>query len=139
MMRNLISLVSGVVFAIGLSISGMTRPGKVVGFLDVTDHWDPSLLFVMGGAVCFNFVAFRLIFKRKAPLFGEGFSQALKKSIDAKLILGAILFGVGWGLSGYCPGPVLVSIGQAKTDVWIVFGTMLLGMFVARNTVKGVT
>ena len=104
---------AGFLFAIGLALSGMTQPSKVIGFLDVTGAWDPSLIFVMGGAVGLNLITFRLILKRPKPLLEERFDLPWRKKIDVPLVLGAALFGAGWGLSGYCPGPALVSLSAS--------------------------
>ena len=111
MMKNvLIPLTSGIIFGIGLVIAGMTNPSKVMGFLNVFGNWDPSLMFVMGGAIIVSMPAFLLVGKKmSAPLFNkeEGFSQQLKKNIDSPLIIGSSMFGVGWALVGFCPGPAI--------------------------------
>jgi uncharacterized membrane protein YedE/YeeE len=101
--RYLISLVCGLLFGAGLALAGMTRPQKVLGFLDVAGHWDPSLIFVLGGAVAIATVAFHFILQRRSPLLAPSFDLPTSKSIDSKLVVGALIFGVGWGLSGYCP------------------------------------
>jgi uncharacterized protein len=106
-MKSLLSFISGIVFALGLGISGMTRPVKVIGFLDFTGHWDPSLAFVMIGAITIYFVAYRLIRTRSAPVLIEKFSIPQRTDIDRNLVVGAAVFGAGWGLSGFCPGPAL--------------------------------
>lgn len=105
-----VSFFSGVLFAIGLVISGMTDPNIVIGFLDVFGDWNLQLLFVMGGAVAVNIVSFRLILKRKNPLWSSDFSLPTKKDLDSRLIVGSALFGVGWGIMGICPGPGLVNL-----------------------------
>ena len=114
MMKNIfIPLISGIIFGIGLVIAGMTNPAKVMGFLNVFGNWDPSLMFVMGGAILVSMPAFLLIGKRmSAPLFNkeEGFSQQLKKNIDSPLIIGSSMFGVGWALVGFCPGPAISAL-----------------------------
>jgi uncharacterized protein len=126
--------VAGVVFAGGLVLSGMTQPSKVSGFLDVTGHWDPSLAFVMLGAVAVYFAADRVARCRSKPLFAAQFPP-VRAGLDARLIGGAALFGVGWGLSGFCPGPALVSIGAgARAALWFV-PAMLAGMVLHRALV----
>jgi uncharacterized protein len=117
----LVGLVSGAVFALGLCVSGMTDPGKVLAFLDVSGSWDPTLLAVMGGAVGFHFTALRLS-KTDADARTE------RRPIDHRLLAGAIIFGVGWGLSGYCPGPALVSAAFGRVEALTFVGAMLLGM-----------
>lgn len=121
-------VVSGLLFAAGLVLSGMTQPGKVRAFLDFGGAWDPSLLFVMGGAVAVYFVAQRLTRGLSRPIFGKRFPKPPSQRIDAKLLVGAALFGIGWGLSGFCPGPALVSLG-AGAALWFV-PAMLAGMLV---------
>ena len=125
------SFLSGLLFALGLSVSGMTEPGKVIGFLNITRSWDPSLVFVMGGAVITYFILFRLIHKRSAPLFALQFSIPERKDIDLPLLGGAVLFGIGWGIGGFCPGPAVASIFTGKPNVLLFAGSMILGMVIA--------
>jgi hypothetical protein len=120
---------SGLLFALGLGISGMTQPAKIVGFLDFTGHWDPSLLGVMGGAVMVNLVLYRLILKRSSPLFAPKFSLPTRRGLDGRLLAGAALFGAGWGLGGFCPGPALVSSATATTSIVTFLGAMVAGMY----------
>ncbi len=103
------ALISGVLFGLGLTLSGMSDPAKVQGFLNITGNWVPDLIFVMGGAVFVTVLLTPLILKRTAPLMADSFSLPLATALDKRLIAGAILFGIGWGLSGYCPGPAVVS------------------------------
>ncbi len=126
--RDLTALGLGVLFAIGLGISGMTQPGKVVGFLDFGGAWDPSLAFVMAGAVGTYFVLFRGIQRYPAPLFAREFAFPKKRNIDVKLVVGATVFGIGWGISGYCPGPAFTSLGSATLPAVVVSGSMMAGM-----------
>lgn len=128
MKQEIASFVSGVLFAIGLGISGMTQPVHVVGFLDFFGKWDPALLGVMGGAVVTYGIFFRLILKRKQPLFAGSFGLPTKKDLDARLLTGSALFGLGWGIAGYCPGPGLVSLASGKTTVLVFVASMLAGM-----------
>ena len=126
--------VSGALFGVGLAISGMTQPAKVLGFLDVTGPWDASLAFVMGGAVAVYALAYRLIRRRSGPLFDAEFHVPASKTIDPPLLVGAALFGIGWGLGGFCPGPALVSLGAAAPNAaWFVLA-MTAGMLLQRFT-----
>jgi uncharacterized membrane protein YedE/YeeE len=122
------ALLSGILFGVGLAVSGMTRPEKVLGFLDVGGAWDASLAFVMAGAIAVHFFAYRLIRGRSAPLFAEKFGIPTRRDIDVKLLAGAALFGVGWGLGGYCPGPGLVSLAAGGKGALVFVASMLLGM-----------
>lgn len=128
-MKRSIVLISGVVFGVGLVLSGMTQPSKVVGFLDFFGDWDPSLAFVMGGAVLVNIVLFRLIFRRKRPLFAEKFHLPTRSDIDWQLVTGAAFFGVGWGIAGYCPGPAITSMVSLQAPAFIFVIAMAAGMF----------
>jgi uncharacterized membrane protein YedE/YeeE len=120
-LRNLAALASGTVFGLGLSLAQMTNPDKVLNFLDISGHWDPSLLLVLGGAVVLSALGFRLVFRRGAPLWDSRFHLPLAKAIDRPLIFGSALFGIGWGLSGYCPGPAIASMGFGNPEaLWVV-------------------
>jgi len=134
-MRSLSALLAGALFAVGLILGGMTQPGKVIGFLDVTGRWDPSLAFVMGGALLIYAVLSRLFLRRPAPLFELKFHLPSRRDIDRRLVLGASLFGIGWGLGGYCPGPGLVSLTAGLLPVVFVT-TMVLGMYAEREIDK---
>jgi uncharacterized protein len=128
-MRQLIAAgLSGVLFGLGLTISGMIDPAKVLGFLDIAGDWDPSLLLVLGGAVVTATIGFRLVQRRSAPLFAKRFHLPSPAAIDAKLILGATLFGVGWGLVGLCPGPAMAALLADGWQVALFAAAMLLGM-----------
>lgn len=132
MKKNLAAFATGVLFAVGLALSGMTKPSKVIAFLDLGGAWDPSLAFVMGGAVLVHFVAFRFITKRASPLFDASFHLPAKRTVDLRLVIGAALFGVGWGLGGFCPGPVIVSAASGMKSAIVFFGAMLLGVAIER-------
>jgi uncharacterized protein len=119
---------SGLLFAFGLGLGGMTDPAKVLGFLDVAGNWDPSLVFVMGGAMGTYTLARLLILKRAKPICGPSFPVFPKSRPDGKLLAGAALFGIGWGLGGWCPGPALVSIGGGAAQLLAFVGAMLGGM-----------
>ena len=121
---------SGLVFGLGLIISGMTNPQKVIGFLDVFGAWDPSLAFVMGGAIGVAFFAFGFAKKRNQSLLGEPMCLPQNTSINPRLVIGSLLFGAGWGLSGFCPGPAIVSLGSLDTRVFVLVGAMLVSIFV---------
>jgi uncharacterized membrane protein YedE/YeeE len=125
----LISFVSGVVFAFGLGISGMTRPVKVIGFLDFFGAWDASLAFVMLGAIAVYFVAYRWSTKMASPWVAPDFSLPKSSALDAKLVLGAAIFGAGWGLGGFCPGPALTSLASGTLPVFIFVAAMVAGIY----------
>lgn len=128
-MKNLSALISGLVFGLGLAISGMTDTAKVIGFLDFGGNWVPDLAFVMGAAVLTATIGFRLVFgKMSEPLFNRNFSLPLSKSLDRPLILGASIFGIGWGLYGYCPGPALASIIYFSPTTFLFLVAMIAGM-----------
>jgi uncharacterized membrane protein YedE/YeeE len=127
------SFLSGLLFAAGLVIAGMTQPAKVIGFLDFLGDWDPSLAFVMGGGMLVYFVAYRLITrKRKAPIFEASFTLPTRKDIDLSLVGGAALFGAGWGLAGYCPGPAITSLGSGSLSAIVFVLAMVAGMALYR-------
>ena len=128
MRAGFMSFGSGLLFAFGLGLSGMTQPAKVVGFLDFAGNWDPSLAFVMLGAIMVHMVLSRLILHRPAPFFATAFSVPTRNDIDPKLIGGAALFGAGWGLGGFCPGPALTSLATGSFTVLIFVGAMIAGM-----------
>lgn len=130
--QALAALLSGALFSLGLGLSGMTQPDKVMGFLDFTGAWEPALLFVMGGAVMVYFATFRLIARRKAPLFAPQFLIPSRQDVTGRLLAGAGLFGIGWGLAGFCPGPAIVSAGTGSTDVLLFLVSMIGGMLLYR-------
>ena len=127
----LVGLASGVVFAMGLALSGMTDPGKVLAFLDVAGAWDPTLAFVMGGAVGFHFLWLRFVAHKHGATPSSARTGGLAR-IDARLVTGAAIFGAGWGMSGYCPGPALVSLGSGRQEAFYFVVAMLAGMAVHR-------
>lgn len=129
-MSVLAAFAAGLVFGIGLILSGMTDPGKVVGFLDVVGNWDPSLAFVMGGAVLVGLVAFALAKRRARTFFGGAMHLPVNRDIDNRLVGGSLVFGIGWGLAGYCPGPALVSFGSGQEKAAIFVAAMLGGMLI---------
>ena len=125
----LTSFGSGIIFAIGLGISGMTQPVKVIGFLDFFGAWDASLGFVMLGAIAVYFAAYRLSGHMSSPLLAPDFSLPKRGDLDAKLILGAVIFGAGWGLGGFCPGPALTSLASGALPVFVFVISMGIGMY----------
>ena len=145
MMRSVWAVLSGAIFALGLVLGGMTQTAKVLGFLDIgglakgvsstaeRGLWDPSLAFVMGGALLVTLAAFWLTPQRAKPLAADRFELPTRTDIDIKLLLGAALFGVGWGLVGYCPGPALASLLTGSTDILIFVIAMVAGMWLANR------
>jgi uncharacterized protein len=128
MPRILVALLAGTLFGLGLDISGMMNPAKVVGFLDVAGEWDPTLAFVMGGALLVTIPAFRLILNRPRPILADSFALPTKSALDGRLLGGAALFGVGWGLSGFCPGPAVAALTTGLTPVFAFVAAMIAGM-----------
>lgn len=122
------AFISGLVFGLGLILSGMTDPSKVIGFLDVTGNWNPSLAFVMAGAIMVGLVAFRIAAKHPSALFGGAIRLPQSTKIDRRLIFGGLTFGVGWGLAGYCPGPALASLASGRLEPIVFVLAMLGGM-----------
>jgi uncharacterized membrane protein YedE/YeeE len=128
MKKYLVAFAGGIIFGLGLCISKMVDPNKIMGFLDVAGNWDPSLLLVMFSALVIVSIGYRLALKREKPVLDQKFYLPTNNQLDIKLILGAILFGVGWGLIGYCPGPIVTSLGFLSVDIVLVFISMLVGM-----------
>jgi uncharacterized membrane protein YedE/YeeE len=129
----MIYALSGFLFAVGLVLSGMIRPDKVTAFLDVAGPWDPSLALVMAGAVGVYALAFRLSKRMRNPLFASSFPREPERGVDGRLLIGAAIFGVGWGLSGFCPGPALVDFGAGASAAWWFVPAMIAGMVVQRK------
>jgi uncharacterized protein len=127
-LRLLVALFSGVLFGLGLVVSGMVNPAKVLGFLDIAGDWDPTLAFVMGGALLVAVPAFRVILKRPRPVLAEEFDLPAKKDLDARLLAGSALFGVGWGLAGFCPGPAVTALASGLAPVFVFVAAMVAGM-----------
>lgn len=127
-MSTVLALLSGLLFGLGLIVSGMSNPGKVLGFLDVAGRWDPSLAFVMGGAVLVGSLIFPFAEKRKYSILGSPMCLPTTTKIDRRLVLGGLTFGVGWGLAGYCPGPALASLAGGGNKPWVFVLAMLAGM-----------
>lgn len=133
-MRNLAGLIAGLVFGLGLVISGMADPAKVLNFLDVAGTWDPSLAFVMGGAIFVTLPGYALLRRRASgPLFAQRFRWPTRSDVDAPLLGGAATFGLGWGLSGFCPGPALTALTLGATGTLVFVPFMVIGMWAARR------
>lgn len=129
-MRALAAFASGLLFGGGLALASMTDPNRVLAFLDVGGAWDPSLLFVLGSAVTVTAIAFRKVLRRDRPLLADRFLLPGATAVDGRLVTGTALFGVGWGLAGYCPGSAIATIGMSSWETWIFLPAMLLGMMV---------
>jgi uncharacterized protein len=132
-MGILVQLAAGLLFGIGLVVSGMANPAKVLNFLDVAGSWDPSLAFVMAGAVAVTAIGYRMILAWPRPIFAAEFQLPMQRTIEARLLVGPVIFGVGWGLSGFCPGPALTSLGLAAPGTLAFVPAMLIGMAAARR------
>jgi uncharacterized membrane protein YedE/YeeE len=132
-MGKLAILLSGLLFGAGVTISGMVNPMKILNFLDISGPWDATLLFVMGGGLLVTFLGYQIVFKRKAPLFAASFRLPASQDIDTKLLGGAALFGLGWGLSGFCPGPAIASLvfGRMESITFVI--AMAAGMIVTKQ------
>ena len=133
-MNKIVSLLCGIIFGIGLVISQMINPAKVLGFLNLFGEWDPSLAFVMIGALIISSPSFHLFKNKEKPIFSSSFSTPNKKEIDKELIFGSILFGAGWGLVGLCPGPAITSIALLNVSSAIFVVSMFIGFYIASKT-----
>ena len=129
MNKIILALLSGIIFGLGLSLSQMINPNKVINFLDVTGNWDPSLAFVMMGALAVTFISFKWILKRPQPIWEDGFHISKRTEIDKALLGGAAIFGVGWGMSGFCPGPAVSSLGLGSIEAVIMVLSIYAGFF----------
>lgn len=132
-MRLLSALLIGAIFGLGIAISGMANPAKVINFFDFAGTWDPSLAFVMGGALITTAIGYRLVFGARArPLFAPSYSLPTRKDIDGRLVGGSALFGVGWGISGFCPGGAIPALGLGEPSVFIFVAAMAAGIMATR-------
>ena len=137
-MKHLLTLLIGALFGLGIAISGMANPAKVVNFFDIAGSWDPSLVFVMGGALVTTMIGYRILFgARSAPLFEPKFYLPTRRDIDPQLVGGSALFGVGWGISGFCPGGAIPALGLGHWEVPIFVVSMAAGIIVARTILHG--
>ncbi|PIE11241.1 MAG: permease [Rhodobacterales bacterium] len=131
-MRHIATYLIGLIFGVGISISGMADPAKVLNFFDVAGTWDPSLMFVMGGALIVTFIGYKLVFRRPAPVMQAKFAVPTNRTIDAKLIGGSAVFGIGWGIAGFCPGAAIPAVGTLNPSVLLFTGAMIAGIFTAK-------
>lgn len=131
-MRLLSTYLIGLIFGTGIAISGMANPAKVLNFFDVAGRWDPSLIFVMGGAVVVTFLGYRIVLRRPAPLIDPAFHLPDNPRIDARLLGGSALFGVGWGIAGFCPGGALPALGTGRIEVVAFVAAMIAGIYLAK-------
>lgn len=129
MKSSLVPFISGIVFAMGLGISGMTRPAKIIGFLDFAGNWDPSLAFVMLGAIAVHSLFYRALRARPSSRFSSSISLPSRTQIDSRLLGGSFIFGLGWGIAGYCPGPAITSLASGNFSALIFFVAMIAGIF----------
>jgi uncharacterized membrane protein YedE/YeeE len=127
MKNNLVALLTGIIFGLGLAVSQMMDPNKVLNFLDIAGNWDPSLAFVMMGALAVGLLSFPLILKRPAPFFDKTFYISHKITIDKPLVLGSAIFGIGWGMTGYCPGPAVANLGLFSLEALIMVTSIYIG------------
>lgn len=132
-MKNAVSLLAGVLFGFGLALSQMTNPAKIIGFLDFSGHWDPTLALVLAGAVLVTLVSFRFILRRSQPVLDTQFHLPTRQNLDARLIAGAAIFGVGWGLAGLCPGPGIAAIAQGVWQPLVFVAGLAFGVLAFRH------
>lgn len=133
MAKHLSALIAGILFGVGMAVSGMTNTARVRSFLDVFGAWDPTLAFVMGAGLIVTTIGYRLAFRRAAPLFADVFSLPTRTDIDARLLLGAVIFGIGWGLVGYCPGPALAGLTYGYAQTLAFVPAMITGLLLAHR------
>ncbi|MBU2532244.1 MAG: YeeE/YedE family protein [Alphaproteobacteria bacterium] len=131
-MRIFVSYLIGLLFGLGIVVSGMVNPAKVINFFDVFGTWDPSLAFVMGGALITTLIGYRIVLKRSDPLFEPRFKLPVSSRVDARLLAGAAVFGVGWGIAGFCPGGAVPAIGTGRSEVFVFFAGLLPGLIATR-------
>ena len=134
-MRLVSSYLIGLIFGIGISISGMANPAKVLNFFDVAGTWDPSLIFVMGGAVVVVFLGYRVVLRRPAPMIDTRFHLPDNPRIDARLLGGSAVFGIGWGIAGFCPGGALPALGTGRLEVIAFVAALIAGIFAAKGLI----
>jgi hypothetical protein len=131
MSRHIVALLTGIIFGLGLAVSGMINPEKVLGFLDIAGAWDPSLALVMGGAVGVTLLTFRRVLKLPKPLFGARFEIPTSASVDSPLLIGATIFGIGWGIAGYCPGPAIAALTIGSIEPIVFIAAFIAGNFLS--------
>ena len=135
-MKNIITFLTGLIFGLGLIISGMTNPAKVIGFLDIAGQWDPSLMFVMLGGIAVAFIGFKFVKNKSQAVHDEPIHLPGTTHISKELIIGNLLFGAGWGLAGFCPGPALVAFGAGYKEAFIFVMAMVVGMYIHDHLFK---
>lgn len=131
-MRLISVYLIGLIFGVGISVSGMANPAKVLNFFDVAGTWDPSLAFVMGGALLVTFFGYRFVLKRESPMLADGFQLPTRRDLDLPLIGGSAVFGVGWGIAGFCPGGALPALGTGRAEVFVFVAALLAGIVIAK-------
>lgn len=131
-MRLIVSYLIGLVFGIGIAISGMANPAKVLNFFDIAGTWDPSLAFVMGGALITTFIGYKLVFGRARPVMGDSFQVPTNRALDARLLGGAAVFGIGWGIAGFCPGGAIPALGTGRWEVFAFTAAVIAGIYLAK-------
>ena len=139
MARILSALVIGLIFGTGIALSGMANPAKVLNFFDFAGTWDPSLAFVMGGALIVTAIGYAFVLKRKAPVFDRAFHLPTRRDLDVPLVTGSAVFGIGWGITGFCPGGAVPALGLGEMSAVIFVGSMLAGIVLARFIRRSVT
>ncbi len=132
-MKLISTYLIGLVFGVGISLSGMANPAKVLNFFDLFGAWDPSLIFVMGGALITTFVGYKMVFGRAAPVLEPAFHLPSARKIDVKLVGGSALFGIGWGIAGFCPGGALPALGTGRWEVFAFVGALIVGISLAKG------
>ena len=135
-MKNIITLLAGLIFGLGLIISGMTNPAKVIGFLDIAGLWDPSLVFVMLGGISIALIGFKLVQNKSQTVFDDPIHLPGKTHISKELVIGSLLFGAGWALAGFCPGPALVALGAGYKEAFIFVIAMSVGIYIHDRVLK---
>lgn len=136
-MKLIYAVFTGLVFGVGISISGMINPAKVFNFFDIAGTWDASLAFVMAGAVIVTFIGYRLVWRRNTPLLGGGFQIPTNKTIDARLVGGSAIFGIGWGIAGFCPGAAIPALGTGRWEVLLFLAAVTAGLYGRRLLTSG--
>lgn len=138
MKTSIVALICGIVFGLGLAVSEMINPARVIGFLDIAGQWDFTLALVMGSALAFTVIGFPLITKKAHPVLAEKFTLPTKKTLDTPLISGAVLFGIGWGLAGLCPGPAIAGLASLNADIFLFVAAMIAGQFIGLRVEKAI-
>jgi len=136
-MKMLSCLLIGLIFGLGIVTGGMANPAKVVNFFDIAGTWDPSLAFVMGGALAVTALGYRFVLRREGPVFGGGFALPTRKDIDVRLLGGSVVFGIGWGIAGFCPGGALPTLGTGRLEVFVFVAAMIAGILLVRVAGRG--